>query len=115
MDARAIFATSMRMLMHITNGFQAEWSPEIDGPMTRALKDRIVNREQEKLDAYVTVGALIGKPKIYFEETENPVSNLMNGDFRWDMQITPTPPLKSATAYVSYTDEGFSAYFGGDN
>lgn len=114
-DARAIFATSMRMLMHITNGFQAEWSPEIDGPMTRALKDRIVNREQEKLDAYVTVGALIGKPKIYFEETENPVSNLMNGDFRWDMQVTPTPPLKSATAYVSYTDEGFSAYFGGDN
>lgn len=49
-DPRAIFDVSMRMLMHITNDFQREWSPEIDEPMTRALKDRIINREQEKLD-----------------------------------------------------------------
>lgn len=112
-DPRAIFAPSMRMLFHITNLFQAEWSPQIDSPMTRALKDRIVSREQEKLDGYVTVGALIGQPRVYFVETENPVSNLINGDFRWDLQVTPTPPLKSASAYVSYTDAGFSAYFEG--
>ena len=36
---------------------------------------------------------------------------MMNGDFRWDIPVTPTPPLKSATVYVAYTDEGFSAYF----
>lgn len=112
-DPRAVFASNMRMLLHITNLFQIEWSPEIDGPMTRALKDRIVNREQEKLDGYVTVGALIGQPRVTFEETENPVSDLVNGDFRWDISATPTPPLKSATVYVSYTDAGFAAYFGG--
>lgn len=58
-DPRAIFDVSMRMLMHITNDFQREWSPEIDEPMTRALKDRIINREQEKLDGYVSMGALL--------------------------------------------------------
>ena len=31
-DPRAIFDVSMRMLMHITNDFQREWSPEIDEP-----------------------------------------------------------------------------------
>lgn len=111
-DPRANFATNMRMLFHITNSFQLEWSPLIDEPMTRALKDRIVNREQEKLDALVTQGALIGSPRVYFLESENPDSSIVQGDFRWDIQATVTPPLKSATVYVAYTDEGFSVYFG---
>ena len=89
-DPRAIFDVSMRMLMHITNSFQREWSPKIDEPMTRALKDQIVNREQE-----------------------NSTTDIMNGDFRWDINVTPTPPPKSASVYVAYTDAGFSVYYEG--
>ncbi len=110
-DPRAIFDVSIRMLMHITNSFQNEWSPKIDKPMDRALKDEIINREQEKLDGYVARGALIGNPKVLFLESENSTADLMNGDFRWDIAVTPTPPLKSASVYVAYTDAGFSAYF----
>lgn len=113
-DPRAIFDVSMRMLFHITNSFQREWSPKIDKPMTLQLKDRILNREQEKLDALVARGALIGDPQILFLESENSTTGLMNGDFRWDIAATPTPPLKSATVYVAYTDAGFSAYFGNE-
>lgn len=112
-DPRAIFDVSIRMLMHITNSFQREWSPEIDEPMTRALKDRIINREQEKLDGYVSMGALIGTPAILFLESENSIGDVMNGDFRWDIAVTPTPPLKSASVYVAYTDAGFSVYYEG--
>ena len=112
MDARAIFAPSLRLLFYLTNGFQQRWAPEIDSPMTRQLRDRIINREQEILDGLVTTGALLGAPKVYFLESENPTSQLMEGDFVWDFTATPTPPLKSATAYVAYTDEGFAAYFG---
>lgn len=114
-DPRAIFDVSMRMLMHITNDFQREWSPKIDEPMTRALKDEIINREQEKLDGYVSMGALLGEPQIVFLESENSTTDIMNGDFRWDIAVTPTPPLKSASVYVAYTDAGFSVYYeGGD-
>lgn len=114
-DPRAIFDVSMRMLMHITNDFQREWSPRIDGPMIRALKDEIINREQEKLDGYVSMGALLGEPQIVFLESENSTTDIMNGDFRWDIAVTPTPPLKSASVYVAYTDAGFSVYYeGGD-
>jgi len=35
----------------------------------------------------------------------------MNGDFVWDFSATPTPPFKSGTARVCYTDEGFAAFF----
>ena len=110
-DPRAIFDVSMRMLFYITNSFQREWSPKIDKPMTLQLKERILNREQEKLDALVARGALLGEPTILFLESENSTTDLMNGDFRWDIAATPTPPLKSATVYVAYTDAGFSAYF----
>ena len=91
-DPRAIFDVSMRMLMHITNDFQREWSPRIDEPMTRALKDEIINREQEKLDGYVSMGALLGEPQIVFLESENSTTDIMNGDFRWDIAVPDPAP-----------------------
>lgn len=112
---REIFDVNMIMLFYIVNSFQKEWGTTIDSPMTIALRDTILNREQEKLDALVSKGALIGNPTVEFLETNNETTDMMNGDFRWDIAATVTPPLKSATAVVSYTDAGFVAYFGGDN
>lgn len=113
-NARAIFDVSIRMLMHITNSFQREWGTSIDKPMALSLQETILNREQEKLETLKSEGALIGNPKVYFLESENPTTDMMNGDFRWDISATPTPPLKSASVWVTYTDEGFAAYFGGE-
>lgn len=110
-DPRAIFDVSMRMLFYITNSFQREWGVVIDEPFTKQLRDRIINKEQEKLDALVANGALIGSPEVLFLESENSSTDMMNGDFRWDIPVTPVPPLKSATVYVAYTDSGFEAYF----
>jgi len=114
MDARAIFDVNIRMLMYITNSFQLDHGTQIDAPMTPQDKDTILNYEQEKLDALVGLGALIGTPSVEFLETANPTSNMVNGDFRWDINVTNTPPFKSGTAGVCYTDEGFAAFFGGE-
>lgn len=113
-DPRAIFDVSIRMLFHITNTFQREWGTTIDKPFTKQLRDRIINREQEKLDALVAQGALVGTPEVLFLESENSTTDMLNGDFRWDIPVTPVPPLKSATVYVAYTDAGFAAYFNSD-
>ena len=111
MDARDIFDVSMRMLFYLTNRFQRVWAPTIDKPFTLSVRDTILTREQENLDSLVALGALIGKPKIIFEADSNPISDIKEGNFRFDIQVTPTPPLRSARAYVAYTDAGFSAYF----
>lgn len=111
LDPRDIFDVSMRMLFYITNRFQVTWAPYIDEPFTVALKDTILIREQERLDALVVAGALIGSPKISFEPGHNSLNQVRNGQFRWDIAVTPTPPFKAASAYVAYTDEGFDAYF----
>ena len=114
-NAREVFDVNVLMLFHIANSFQKDWGTAIDEPMTLALRDTIVNREQEKLDALVAQGALIGTPVVEFIETNNNMGDLMNGNFRWDIAATTIPPLKSATGVVSYTDAGFFAYFGGEN
>jgi hypothetical protein len=113
-DARANFDVNIRMLFHVTNSFQLDHGTRIDEPMTPQLKDTIKNLEQAKLDSLKGIGALIGDPVVDFLESENPVSNLMNGDFVWDIAITNTPPFKSGTMRVVYTDEGFSSFFGGE-
>lgn len=112
--AREIFDVNMLMLFYVVNSFQKEWGTTIDEPMTLALRDTILNREQEKLDALVAQGALIGSPSIEFLETENTTEEMMNGNFKWNISATITPPLKSATGVVCYSDAGFSAYFGGE-
>lgn len=110
-DARSIFDVSIRMIEHILNGFQTRHLSDIDNPMSLAKKDEIINEEQEILDSYAAKGALLGDPAILFLESENSTTDLMNGDFKWSIPVTPTPPLKSATAGVSYTDKGFKSYF----
>ena len=111
-DRRTIFDNNIRMMMYITNTFQQEWALTIDEPMTRGLADTIKNREQEKADALVAVGALIGTPVVSFEETTNSTSELVEGNFVWDISGTPTPQFKSGTMRVAYTDAGFDTYFG---
>ena len=110
-DARAIFDVNVRMLMYITNGFQLRHGTAIDSPMTPQDADAVLNTEREELDRLSGIGALIGTPTVEFVESANPVSEMMNGDFVWDFSATPTPPWKSGTARVCYTDEGFAAFF----
>lgn len=110
-DPRANFGVTMQMLFHITNSFQKEWGPKVDKPMTVRLKDEILNREQEKLDALVNAGALLGSPTVLFLESENSTEDIIQGNFKWDFGVTVTPPLKAPEARVAYTTDGFSAYF----
>ena len=112
MDARAIFDVNIRMLMCITNRFQLDHGTKIDQPMTPQDKDTILNEEKQKLDTLCGIGALIGSPSVAFLETENPENDIMNGDFVWNFNVTNTPPFKSGIARVTYTDEGFAAFFG---
>ena len=111
-DNRSVFDNSLRMMMYVTNDFQQEWAFDIDSPMTRSKADSIKNREQEKADARAALGAFIGKPVVRFDEVDNPTAELVEGNFIWDFEGTPTPPWKSGTLRVAYTTEGFNSYFG---
>ncbi len=110
-DPTTRFITSIRTMMHITNRFQADNFDLIDQPMTNALKDFIIQKEQSKLDALVSIGALLGQPKIYFSEDNSP-KELMGGNFVWDISATTGIPFKSGTVRLGYTDAGVYTLLG---
>ena len=90
-----------------------EWGDTIDQPMTVALRDTILNREQAKLDALVAVGALIGSPTVEIVDgsTSAEGTDRLLAGFEWQIATTVTPPLKSATMTVSYTDAGYAVLY----
>ena len=113
-DKRSIFDNTIRMMMYISNSFQEEHALSIDGKMDRKLKDSILNREQTKADALASKGALIGTPVVSFNETENSTDDMVEGNFVWGFVGTTTPPFKSGTLKIAYSDEGFDTYIGGE-
>ena len=108
-DVRANDAHYMRMLFHCMNGFQRRQASKIDKPFNLQLRDSILNEEQEILDGFIAVGALLPGSKILFLPSENKTSDMINGDFKFDLPITVTPRAKSLTGTVYYTDEGLAS------
>lgn len=113
-DSRNIFDSSVRMLYYLLNDFQLKYGTEVDKPMPRSKIDTILNAEQEQIDNLVSIGDLL-YGKIVFNSSENATSDMVNGDFIFDIATTTTPPGKSITAKVQYTTEGINVLLGGEN
>lgn len=111
-DLKDIFDSNVRMSYFTANDFQAKHGAEIDKPMTRARVETILNDYQQFLDTLISRGALLFG-QITFTETSNPTSDIVQGDFVFDVGQTPAPPGKSYTAKVQYTTSGLNLLFGG--
>lgn len=111
-DPRDKFDCNIRMMMYLTNSFQKQYMPDVDGPLNRARVDSILNDAQVWLNSLVSDGKMLFA-EIKFNETSNPVSSIVEGDFLFDIRTTTTPPGKSLTFAVQYTTQGISTLFGG--
>ncbi len=81
--------------------------------MNRARVDTNLNDYQRYLDGLIAMGALL-HAAIEFHETSNPTSDVVEGDFVFDVATTTAPPGKSLTAKVAYTTKGIDVLFGGE-
>ncbi len=111
MDARDIFDCSVRMVRYVANLFQRQYGNEVDKPMTRARKDTILNDFQAQLDKMIENGALL-LGTIGFDEADNPVSDMVQGNFVFSTEVTNPIPGKSLTTTVRWTSDGLSTLFG---
>lgn len=109
-DPRCIFDVNIRMLLYFTNRFQKQWAKSIDKPMTRGLKDTIVASENAHIDGLKSLGAVL-YGECTFEEESNPTSDMVNGIFKFDAQVTNTPPAAALDFTIAYTDKGIATYF----
>lgn len=109
-NALNIAEIAMMMLFYVSNDFQARRSINIDKPMTANDIKTIIAEEQTRLDALRSIGALLyGTVKM--NVSEDAKSDIVNGDFSFIFDITPTPIARSLKAYVNWTDEGFTTYY----
>ncbi|HEX9061998.1 MAG TPA: phage tail sheath protein [Clostridia bacterium] len=112
MDPRNIFDSNVRMMYYLLNTFQSRYGLDVDKPMNRSRVDAILNDFQEWLDGLV--GRSLLYARIEFNETSNQVSDMVQGDFNFDIATTTTPPGKSINATLRYTTKGLSVLLGGD-
>lgn len=102
--------TNMMMLHYISNDFQSRRGAEVDKPMTPNDIKTIVAQEQARLDALVNAGALTFG-EVFMDNTMQAKSDIINGDLYFKFRVTTTPLVKSMTATVSWTNDGFETYF----
>jgi uncharacterized protein len=107
------FDASIRMLRYLTNSFQQRYMQDIDGPLHRSMKDTILNDAGIWLNSFVASGRLLSG-SISFNETSNPTSSIVEGDFVFDIATTTTPVAKSMTFRIQYTTAGLQTLFGGE-
>lgn len=113
-DPENVFDASIRMMMYLTNSFQKNYLADTDGPLNRSKVQTILNDSQTWLNSLIADGKML-YGNIAFNETSNPTSSIVEGDFVFDTQVTTTPTAKSLTFAVQYTTKGISTLFGGEN
>ena len=84
------------------------WESEAAGTLRAESYQDVVNG----LIYFINRGAESGS--IRFDESSNPESDMVTGDFVFDVKVSPGIPAKSITGRVRCTTEGLTTLFGGD-
>lgn len=83
---------------------------KIDEPLTRRLVQTFLKSEQIKLDGYTAREIILGG-SITFDESENPLTDLIDGIMRFHIRITPPPPARVVEADFEFDPNSLNALF----
>ena len=109
-DELARFENRIRMNAMLKNRWVMKYEPIIDSPLTLQMRNDVINAEQDYLNGLVAIGALIGEPKCEFVAESNPIDNIVQGNFTWNITVTETNPLKYMLARIAFSVAGLSFY-----
>ena len=109
-DELARFENRIRMNAMLKNRWVMKYESIIDSPLTLQMRNDIINAEQDYLNGLVAIGALIGEPKCEFLALSNPIDNIVEGNFTWNITVTETNPLKYMLARIAFSVAGLSFY-----
>ena len=84
---------------------------KVDEPLTRRLVQTFLKSEQIKLDGYAVREIILGG-SMTFNESENPVTDLIDGIMRFRLRITPPVPARDIEAIYEFDPDALNALFG---
>lgn len=109
-DMLNVSETNRMMLYYVSNDFQNRRAGDVDRPITVNDLNSIAAEEQMRLDALVKIGALTyGEVAMNAELMER--ADVLKGDYSFTFNVTTAPLMKSLTAMVSWTEQGFVTYY----
>ena len=109
-DELARFENRIRMNAMLKNRWVMKYESIIDSPLTLQMRNDIINAEQDYLNGLVAIGALIGEPKCEFIAESNPIDDIVQGNFTWNITVTETNPLTYMLARIAFSVAGLSFY-----
>ncbi len=104
--------TGIRMPVYMMNYLQRNYIDNVDNPMGKRDVDDILASAQQWLN-YLANQGMILYGRIEFRADENSTTEMVSGDFAFNVQQTNTPNAKSLTFYVEYVTDGLSTLTGG--
>lgn len=110
-DVKDYFISVSRMFDYVANTLIRTYWAKLDKPMNRRLVDNIVDSVNIWLNGLTGAGYLLGG-RIEFNESENPVTDLMAGIIRTHIYITPPSPAQELDFTLEYDVSYLSAIFG---
>lgn len=114
LDSRDIFESSVRVIRSLGNIFQKKFWDKIDKGLNKGIIESIINDfQRDTLDLYASQGKIL-YGKIEFLADENPASDMLQGDFKFNVEVTGGLVVKSVTALLRWTPKGLNLLFGGE-
>ena len=83
---------------------------KVDEPMTRRLVKTFLKSEQIKLDGWTAREIILGG-SISFDESENPLVDLIDGIMRFHIRVTPPPAARDIEGIFEFEPENMKALF----
>ena len=101
------------MGIYMLNYLQYNYMDMIDMPISRRDVDSILASVQQWINGMVNAGQLL-YGTVSFDAAENQTSEMINGNFVFNVQDTTAPNAKSLTFRTQYTTKGISTLTGGE-
>ena len=100
-----------RMFNWWQNTFILTYFQKVDAPIRRRLIQTILRSEQIRLEGHVSREMLLGG-RIEFDETENPLTDLIDGIIRFHVYFTPPPAARAIEGYFEFDVDNLNVLFG---
>lgn len=109
-DVKDAFLPIRRMFNWIGNTLVLTWWQKLDAPVTRRLVETVLDSNNIWLNGLSAREIILGG-RVTFDETENPVTDTMDGIIKFHVYVTPPSPAREIDFILEYDPAYLSSLF----
>jgi phage tail sheath protein FI len=109
-DPKDAFIPIRRMFNWIGNTLILTWWQKVDAPLTRRLVETVLDSNNIWFNGLAAREIILGG-RVTFDETENPVTDLMDGIGKFHVFVTPPSPAREIDFIMEYDPAYLSSLF----